>query len=341
MRRQRRRPADGRDRDHAPRALSRRRRRRAVRRRRHHDARRVDPADHQRVRRVGQPEEEGVLRLHAVVLALRPGEGAGLPATCSSRPACGTRRCSTTSPRSGWRSSRAQDRPNQLLLQDQHGGRARRQVGPLPAPPRDGAPLRLLPRPRRDPRLRQPGRIAAMAPWEPSTCTSPAWTASSLPSSGWSPTSPRRSTFACRAVSGLVGPPAGRPRPQGSGARPASLSTGASPKPLPPVNLLGKVLMSLRLDAARASPSRRSRSCREESPDAALLAEIRRLRGRLRRPRARREPRFRRPTPVFPHPHSAASRPLQGVRFLGTAHAPPLEDRARYPAASRQRRPRA
>ena len=43
----------------------------AVRRRRHDDARRDHPAHDQRVRRVGQPEGEGVLRLHAVVLAVR------------------------------------------------------------------------------------------------------------------------------------------------------------------------------------------------------------------------------------------------------------------------------
>ena len=36
------------------------------------------PADHQRVRRVGQPGKEGVLRLHAVVLALRQPQRAGV-----------------------------------------------------------------------------------------------------------------------------------------------------------------------------------------------------------------------------------------------------------------------
>ena len=56
-RRQRRRPADGRRRQHAPGPVSRRRRAGAVRRRRHDDARREHPADDQRVRRVGQPED--------------------------------------------------------------------------------------------------------------------------------------------------------------------------------------------------------------------------------------------------------------------------------------------
>ena len=46
------------------------RRRRALCRRGHDDARRQHPADDQRVRRVGQPEAETLLRLHAV--AIRP-----------------------------------------------------------------------------------------------------------------------------------------------------------------------------------------------------------------------------------------------------------------------------
>ena len=68
--RQRRRPADGRHRQPGAGRLPRDRRAGAVRGRRHDHARREHPAHHQRVRRVGQPEEEGVLRLHAVVLAL-------------------------------------------------------------------------------------------------------------------------------------------------------------------------------------------------------------------------------------------------------------------------------
>ena len=76
--RQRRRAADGRGREHGARRLPRDRRAGAVRRRRDDDARREHPAHDQRVRRVGQPEEEGVLRLHAVVLALRQRLAAGL-----------------------------------------------------------------------------------------------------------------------------------------------------------------------------------------------------------------------------------------------------------------------
>jgi len=47
-------------------------------RRGHHHARPDHSADHQRVRRVGQPGAEAVLRLHAVLLALRQREEAGL-----------------------------------------------------------------------------------------------------------------------------------------------------------------------------------------------------------------------------------------------------------------------
>ena len=63
---------------------------RAVRRRRHDDARRVDPADHQRVRGVGQPDRrQGGVRLHAVVLAVRQRHGAGLPGDLRAHRAVG------------------------------------------------------------------------------------------------------------------------------------------------------------------------------------------------------------------------------------------------------------
>jgi oligopeptidase B len=64
--RQRRRPADGRGRQHGAGEVPRDRLAGAVRRRGHHHARRQHPADHQRVRRVGQSGGSGLLRLHAV-----------------------------------------------------------------------------------------------------------------------------------------------------------------------------------------------------------------------------------------------------------------------------------
>ena len=70
----------------APGDYSGHRRRRAVRRRGDDDARREHSADHERVRRVGQSEGEEVLRLHAVVLALRQRRARRTIRRCSSRP---------------------------------------------------------------------------------------------------------------------------------------------------------------------------------------------------------------------------------------------------------------
>ncbi len=75
----------------------------AVRRRGDDHARSDHPAHHQRVRRVGQSGEEGLLRLHArrtrrtTTCRSRPTR------RCSSAPACGIRRCSTGSRPSTWR----------------------------------------------------------------------------------------------------------------------------------------------------------------------------------------------------------------------------------------------
>ena len=79
--RQRRRPADGRDRQPGARAVRRRRRGRAVRRRAHDDARRHAPAHGHGVRRVGQPRGgPGGLRLHGGVRAVRQRGSRRLPA---------------------------------------------------------------------------------------------------------------------------------------------------------------------------------------------------------------------------------------------------------------------
>ena len=74
---------------HGAGALSRHRRARAVRRHRHHDARRQHSADHQRVRRMGRPAREGVLRLHARLLAVRQRAGAGLSGAVRDHRAVG------------------------------------------------------------------------------------------------------------------------------------------------------------------------------------------------------------------------------------------------------------
>ena len=77
-----RRPAAGRGLLARARPVAGRRGRGAVRRLRHHDARPVDPADHQRVGRVGRSARPRGLRLPAVVLAIRQSArwGAARPA---------------------------------------------------------------------------------------------------------------------------------------------------------------------------------------------------------------------------------------------------------------------
>jgi protease II len=79
QRRQRRRPAHGRGRQHEARPVQGRRRRRALRRRRDDHARPQHPADDQRVRRVGEPGRQGVLRLHALLFPLRQRRGQDVP----------------------------------------------------------------------------------------------------------------------------------------------------------------------------------------------------------------------------------------------------------------------
>jgi len=71
--------AHGACRQHAPGPLQRGPRRRALRRRHHDHARHVDPADDGGVRRVGESRGQGVLRLHALVLAVRPARGQEVP----------------------------------------------------------------------------------------------------------------------------------------------------------------------------------------------------------------------------------------------------------------------
>ena len=143
-----------------------------------------------RVRRVGQPQREGVLRVHAVLLALRPGRGQGLPQPPRhDRPArlpgpvLGARQV-------GREAARDEDGHEPAADQDRHGSRPRRRL-------RTGRPL-----PRHRVRVRVPGgpggRGKALAPAFPqwTTCPQPAQPASDA----W------------------CGRPASRPRQKKSGA---------------------------------------------------------------------------------------------------------------------------
>ena len=142
--RERRRAADGRRRQHAARSLQGGALRRPVRGRDEHDAGRDAAADGGRVPRVGQPEREAGVRLHAVLQPVRqPGEE-GLPDHAGHdqlqrQPGdvlgAGEVRRQTADP---------QDRRQPAAAQDQHGaGGPRRRLGPLRSPEGHGVRVRL------------------------------------------------------------------------------------------------------------------------------------------------------------------------------------------------------
>ncbi len=88
-----------------------------------------------------------------------------------------------------------------------------------------------------------------------------------------------------------------------------------SPKPLPPVNLLGRVLMGLDW-IPRGRGKSPARVLPRECPDCDLLDEIRRVRGEFAAPAIAASPRFSDPTPIFPHPYFGGLSAAQGVCFL-------------------------
>ena len=118
-----------------------------VRRRRDHHARREHPAHDQRVRRVGQSEEEGILRLHAVVLAVRQHCAPGLPRDARDDRALGQPGAVLRAGKMGREAARPQDGQQSAPLPHDDGGRARRQVGALSALPRGRRGIHLHPRP--------------------------------------------------------------------------------------------------------------------------------------------------------------------------------------------------
>ena len=137
----------------AARSLSGRHRTGAVRRRRHDDARREHPADHQRVRRVGQPEAEELLQVHALVLALRQRQEAGLSGDVrrdrSARFAGPVLRAREV----GCEAADPEYRQGAAAVQDQPGGRPRRQVGSLQETAGNRRGICVHARPRRDSRV--------------------------------------------------------------------------------------------------------------------------------------------------------------------------------------------
>ena len=115
----------------APRRLPRHRRRGAVRRRGHDDARHVDPADDERVRRMGRSVGEAVLRLHAVVLAVRQRLAAGLPGDARHDGPVGQPGAVLRARQVGRAAARAQDRRQPArcsapTMEAGHGGKSGR-----------------------------------------------------------------------------------------------------------------------------------------------------------------------------------------------------------------------
>ncbi len=142
--RERRRPADGRRHQHAARPLQGGARSRAVHGRDEHDDGRDAAADRGRVPRVGQPEPEGGVRLHAVLQPVRQPGAEGVPEhpgddQLQRQPgdvlgAGEVRR----------EAADAQDRHERTAAEDQDGpGRPRRRLGPLRPPEGHGVRVRV------------------------------------------------------------------------------------------------------------------------------------------------------------------------------------------------------
>jgi len=142
---------DGRGGQHATRAVEGCRGRGAVRGRGHDHARRHDPVDVRGVRRVGRPERQAVLRLHAVVLAVRQRRGEGLPEPARDRRLARFPGAVLGAGQMGRQAESDEDRRQPAVARHEHGGRALRNDGPLQALRGDRARVRLHPRSRGDP----------------------------------------------------------------------------------------------------------------------------------------------------------------------------------------------
>ena len=150
--RQRGRAPDGRGHQHAARPVEGCRLEGALRGRHQLDARR-DAAPHRgRVRGVGQPEGEGGLRHHEVVLPLHQPRAEGLPGDPGEDLLQRQPGDVLGAGEVRGEAARAQDRREPAPAEDQPGRRARRGVGPLRLPARGGLRLRLHPRPDGDSR---------------------------------------------------------------------------------------------------------------------------------------------------------------------------------------------
>ncbi len=152
-RRQRGRSADGRDSQRSAARLQGDRRRSALRRRRDDHARRDHPAHHQRVRRVGQPQAEAVLRLHAVLFTLRQRRPAGLSGHAGHDRPVGQPGPVLRARQVGGKAAGHEDGLEPAAVSRQHGSGAWGEIGPIPAIPGNSRGIRLHRRRGRHPRL--------------------------------------------------------------------------------------------------------------------------------------------------------------------------------------------
>ena len=135
LRRIGRRTPDRRGAQHAARPVGRTGGRRAVRGRDQYHARRHDSAHGERMGRVGQSSRFAVLRLHAIVFALRQRCGEGLPTASGSHRPARFAGAVLGAGQVGGPAARHQDRPPPPAPENRNGSRARRRLGPLQAIP--------------------------------------------------------------------------------------------------------------------------------------------------------------------------------------------------------------
>ncbi len=128
---QRRRSADGCGSEPCAKGLSRHHRQRAIRRHSNYHAGRIDSADHQRIRRMGQSERQDLLRLHAVLFALRQRKAQVLPRDAGDERPMGLASTILGGCQVGSKAPRKEDRQQPTAVQGQYGSRPRRQVRPL------------------------------------------------------------------------------------------------------------------------------------------------------------------------------------------------------------------
>ncbi len=122
---------------------------RTIRRYRDDHAGRVDSADHAGIRGMGRPARTPVLRIHALVFAVRQCPPTGLPGDAGDDRPVGQSGAVLRAGKMGGETPRSEPRRPALAAARQPGGWPRRQIRPLRASARSRAGIRLHHQPRR------------------------------------------------------------------------------------------------------------------------------------------------------------------------------------------------